>query len=276
MSDRHLDWGNMNKIYATDLTAKKNCGEKITMLTAYDYQTAKILDETGIDAILVGDSLGMVVYGDENTLNVTIEDIIRHTKAVSNGAKRSLIIADMPFASYQISPEDAARNAVRLVSEGRARAVKLEGGSEFADAVKLILKCQIPVMGHLGLTPQSVYKFGGYKVQGKTQNEADKIFEDAKLLETLGIFAIVLECIPEKLAEKITKELTIPTIGIGSGHYCDGQVQVINDILGLTETLPRHAKKYADLNEIIRNAVIKYKGQACEIMQDEKINGHLT
>lgn len=247
------------KIYATDLIAKKNRGEKITMLTAYDYQTAKILDEADIDAILVGDSLGMVVYGDKNTLNVTVEDIIRHTKAVSNGAKRSLIIADMPFASYQISPEDAARNAVRLVSEGGAQAVKLEGGSDFADAIKLILKCQIPVMGHLGLTPQSIYKFGGYKMQGKTKSDADKLLEEAKLLEGLGVFSIVLECVPDEVAKEITNQLSIPTIGIGAGLHCDGQVQVINDILGLTENLPRHAKKYADLSLEIQKAAAEYK-----------------
>lgn len=246
------------KIYAPDLIAKKQRGEKITMLTSYDCQTAKILDEAGIDAILVGDSLGMVVYGGENTLSVTMEDMIRHTKAVSGAAKQSLVIADMPFMSYQASPEEAAHNAARLIRETGAQAVKLEGGREFAETISRIIKCQIPVMGHLGLTPQSVYKFGGYKIQGKTQNDADKIFEDAKLLETLGVFAIVLECIPEKLAEKITEELTIPAIGIGSGPYCDGQVQVINDILGLTENLPRHAKKYACLNTDIKKAVESY------------------
>jgi len=247
------------KIYATDLTAKKERGEKITMLTAYDYPTAKILDEAGIDAILVGDSLGMAVYGDENTLNVTVDDIIRHTKAVTKGAKKSLVIADMPFCSYQISPEEAAQNAARLVREGGAQAVKLEGGSEFAEAIKLILKCQIPVMGHLGLTPQSVYKFGGYKMQGKNADDADRIIKEAKLLEKLGVFSIVLECVPDTLAKKIMEELSIPVIGIGAGSNCDGQVQVINDILGLTENLPRHAKKYADIAEEIQKAVAGYK-----------------
>lgn len=249
----------MNKIYATDLISKKQRGEKITMLTAYDYPTAKILDESEIDAILVGDSLGMAVYGDENTLGVSVIDIIRHTKAVSAAAKRSLIVADMPFMSYQVSPEEAAHNAARLITEGGAQAVKLEGGSEFSGAISRIIKCQIPVMGHLGLTPQSVYKFGGYKMQGKGSDEADKILEEAKYLESLGVFSIVLECIPEELAKKITKELSIPTIGIGAGPYCDGQVQVINDILGLTEKLPKHAKKYADLSLEIKKAVAGYK-----------------
>lgn len=246
------------KIYAPDLITKKQKNEKIISLTAYDYFTAKILDEMGIDVILVGDSVGMAVYGDENTLNVTIDDMIRHTKAVSRAVKRSLVVADMPFMSYQTNPKDAALNAARLIKEGGAQAVKLEGGSEFAEAISLILKCQIPVMGHLGLTPQSVYKLGGYKMQGKTQNDADKILEEAKFLENLGVFALVLECIPDEAAKKITHELTIPTIGIGAGAYCDGQVQVINDILGLTENLPRHAQKYADVAQEIKNAVKRY------------------
>ncbi|MFH1453280.1 MAG: 3-methyl-2-oxobutanoate hydroxymethyltransferase [Armatimonadota bacterium] len=249
----------INKIYAPYITAKKLTGQKITMLTAYDYSAAKILDNAGIDAILVGDSLGMAVYGDENTLSVSMEDIIRHTKAVSRGAKRSLIVSDMPFMSYQVSPEEAAYNAARLIKEGGAEAVKLEGGREFSQAVSRITKCQIPVMGHLGLTPQSVYKFGGYKMQGKSKDDADRITEDALLLETLGVFAIVLECIPAELARKITEKLTIPAIGIGSGPYCDGQVQVINDILGLTENLPRHGKRYLDLNYEITKAVNDYK-----------------
>lgn len=240
------------------LNAKKN-NEKISMLTAYDYSTAKLLDEAGVDSILVGDSLGMVMLGYENTLQVTVDDMIHHCKAVSKGAKNAMIIGDMPFLSYHISVEDSIKNAGRLVQEGNAHAVKLEGGSEIIDKVKGIINAKIPVIGHLGLTPQSVNMFGGFKVQGKSLEDAQKIIDDALLLQESGVFAIVLECVPEKLAKIITEKLEIPTIGIGAGKYCDGQVLVTQDMLGMyTDFTPKFVKKYYNLNDSIKNGVKEY------------------
>jgi 3-methyl-2-oxobutanoate hydroxymethyltransferase len=242
-----------------DIKKMKAMGEKITMLTAYDYAISSILDECNIDMILVGDSLGMVVLGYDTTLPVTMEDMLHHTKAVSRAAQNALIVADMPFLSYQISPTTALANAGRFLQEANAQAVKLEGGREYAETVQKIVSAGIPVMAHLGLTPQSIHQIGGYKVQGKKEDAARKIVEDAKILEEAGAFSLVLECIPEGLASEITHSLTIPTIGIGAGVNCDGQVLVINDMLGIYERFtPKHVKKYANLNLEIKKAVKTY------------------
>ncbi|MCT4620997.1 MAG: 3-methyl-2-oxobutanoate hydroxymethyltransferase [Marinisporobacter sp.] len=238
--------------------AKKD-GNKISMLTAYDYSTAKLLDEAGVDTLLVGDSLGMVMLGYENTLQVTVEDMIHHIKAVSRGVKRAMVVGDMPFLSYHVSVEESIRNAGRLIQEGGAHVVKLEGGSDVIDQVKGIVKAQIPVIGHLGLTPQSINMFGGFKVQGKSEEAAKKILEDALLLQEAGVFSIVLECVPERLAKLISEKLEIPTIGIGAGKYCDGQVLVTQDLLGMyTDFTPKFVKKYANLNDSIVKATKSY------------------
>ncbi len=240
----------------------KDKGEKITMLTAYDYSMAKILDESGVESILVGDSLGMVFQGHSSTLSVTVDEMVYHTKAVVKGVKRALVIADMPFMSYHISVEEAVRNAGRLIKEGGAEAVKLEGGKNIIDKVKAIVDAQIPVIGHLGLTPQSVNAFGGFKVQGKEEKNARQIIEDAKLLEEAGAFAIVLECVPSKLAKLISKSLHIPTIGIGAGNECDGQVLVINDLLGMfNDFIPKFVKQYAQLNQNVISSVQTYNNE---------------
>ena len=220
----------------------KQQGNKISMLTAYDYSTAKLMDEAGINAILVGDSLGNVVLGYEDTLSVTMEDMIHHGAAVARGAKNAMVVVDMPFMSYQTSVYDAVVNAGRLMKEGRASAVKLEGGKEVCPQVKAITEAGIPVMGHLGLTPQSINALGGHRVQGKTQQAAQKLLDDARALQEAGAFAVVLECVPEKLAEKVTKELEIPTIGIGAGNNTDGQILVMHDAFGIT---PGHTPKFA-------------------------------
>ncbi|NKF07910.1 3-methyl-2-oxobutanoate hydroxymethyltransferase [Clostridium gasigenes] len=233
--------------------------EKLTMLTAYDYSMAKIINGAGINGILVGDSLGMVCLGYEDTLSVTMEDIIHHTKAVSRGAKNSLIVADMPFMSYQTSIYDSVVNAGRLIKEGRAQVVKLEGGVEVCDKIEAIVKASIPVMAHIGLTPQSVNAFGGFKVQGKSEEAARKLIEDAKAVEKAGAFAVVLECVPAKLADIITKEINIPTIGIGAGVNCDGQILVYQDMLGMfNDFTPKFVKKYANVGEIMNMAFRKY------------------
>jgi 3-methyl-2-oxobutanoate hydroxymethyltransferase len=242
-----------------DIKKMKMQGEKITMLTAYDYTMASILDESNIDIILVGDSLGNVVLGYDSTIPVTMEDMLHHTKAVSRAVKNAMIVADMPFLSYQISPEAALANAGRFLKEADAQAVKLEGGREFAEVVHKITCAGIPVMAHLGLTPQSVHQLGGYKVQGKKEDAAEIMMQDAKILEEAGAFSVVLECVPEKLAAEITGSLSIPTIGIGAGVSCDGQVLVVNDMLGMYERMtPKFVKKYANLNLEIRNAVKAY------------------
>jgi 3-methyl-2-oxobutanoate hydroxymethyltransferase len=242
-----------------DIKKMKMQGEKITMLTAYDYTMASILDESNIDILLVGDSLGNVVLGYDSTLPVTMEDMLHHTKAVSRAVRNAMIVADMPFLSYQISPEAALANAGRFLKEADAQAVKLEGGREFAEVVHKITCAGIPVMAHLGLTPQSVHQLGGYKVQGKKEDAAEIMIQDAKILEEAGAFSVVLECVPEKLAAEITGSLSIPTIGIGAGVSCDGQVLVVNDMLGMYERMtPKFVKKYANLNLEIRNAVKRY------------------
>jgi len=229
------------------------------MLTAYDYPTALILDRSGIDSILVGDSLGMVVLGYENTLRVTMEEMIHHCRAVARGAQFALCIGDMPFMSYQISVEEAVRNAGRFLQEGGMDAVKLEGGRERRDAIRAIVGSGIPVMGHIGLTPQSVHQLGGFRAQGKTAAAAKRLYEDAMMLEEAGCFSIVLESVPERLAELISKNLDIPTIGIGAGKGCDGQVLVTHDLLGIFDRFtPRFVKKYADISTIIHEAVSGY------------------
>lgn len=234
-------------------------GKKLSMLTAYDYSMAKIIDESGIDGILIGDSLGMVVKGDEDTLAVTVEEIIYHTKAVKKGAKNALIVSDMPFLSYHISVEQAVLNAGRMVKEGGANAVKLEGGANVIHQIKAIVDAQIPVMGHLGLTPQSVNAFGGFKVQGKSEETAKKLIEDAVALEQAGAFSIVLEGIPAKVAALITKAVSIPTIGIGAGKECDGQILVYQDMLGMfTDFVPKFVKQYANTGHSMKEAIQTY------------------
>lgn len=240
-------------------------GKKLSMLTAYDYSMAKIIDESGVNGILIGDSLGMVVKGEEDTLAVTMEEVIYHTKAVKRGTKNALVVSDMPFLSYQASIEQAVLNAGRLVKEGGASAVKLEGGANVAAQVKAIVDAQIPVMGHIGLTPQSVNAFGGFKVQGKSEEAAKKLIEDAVLLEQAGAFSIVLEGIPEKVAEIITSSVSIPTIGIGAGKYCDGQILVYQDMLGMfSDFVPKFVKQYANLGTIMREAISSYVNEVEE------------
>ena len=247
------------KITVKSFQQFKNEGRKITMLTAYDYSMAKLLTTAGVNSILVGDSLGMVMQGQGSTLPVTVDEIIYHTKMVVRGNKNALIVSDMPFLSYHVSVEDAVRNAGRLVKEGGAEAVKMEGGSNIINQVKAVIDAQIPVVGHLGLTPQSVNAFGGFKVQGRDEENAKRILEDALFLEQAGVFAITLEGIPADLAKNISEKLTIPTIGIGAGKDCDGQVLVINDMLGMfNDFVPKFVKQYADLNSIITNAVDSY------------------
>ncbi len=237
----------------------KQNGEKISMLTAYDYSTAKLVDEVGVDTILVGDSLGMVVLGYEDTLQVTMEDMLHHTRAVTRGVENAFVVADMPFLSYHISNEDAVRNAGRFIKEARANAIKLEGGIEMIDRIKAIIAAKIPVVGHLGLTPQSVNALGGFKVQGKNLEAAKKIVDEALLLEEVGVSAIVLECIPTDLAKIISEKLSIPTIGIGAGVYCDGQVLVVNDMLGLyDEFTPKFVKSYANAGDMFKMAISNY------------------
>lgn len=233
--------------------------ERLTMLTAYDYSTAKIIDEAGINGILVGDSLGMVCLGYEDTLSVTIEDMIHHTKAVSRGVKNTLVVADMPFMSYQTSVYDAVVNAGRLIKEGRAHVVKLEGGVEVCDKIEAIVKASIPVMAHIGLTPQSVNALGGFKVQGKSEEAARELIKAAKAVERAGAFAVVLECVPAKLAEIITNELNIHTIGIGAGNKCDGQIMVYQDMLGMfNDFTPKFVKKYAKVGDVMKDAFNRY------------------
>ncbi|PMP71401.1 3-methyl-2-oxobutanoate hydroxymethyltransferase [Thermodesulfovibrio sp. 3462-1] len=244
----------------TDLLNKKKQKQKITMLTAYDYMTAHLVDEAGIDMILVGDSLSMVIQGNDTTLPVTMEEMLYHTKIVVKSTKRAMVVADMPFMSYQVSVEEAVRNAGRFIKEAGAQAVKLEGGREILFQVKAITEAEIPVIGHLGLTPQAVLRMGGYRLQGKTEEQARRIKEDALRLQDKGAVAIVLEVIPKELAQEITESLEIPTIGIGAGPYCDGQVLVIHDLLGLFEKFtPKFVKKYANLREEILKAIRQYK-----------------
>ncbi|MBI2852956.1 MAG: 3-methyl-2-oxobutanoate hydroxymethyltransferase [Chloroflexi bacterium] len=247
------------RISINQVREMKQNGEKITMLTSYDYATAKIVDEVGIPLILVGDSLGMVVLGYESTIPVTMEDMLHHTKAVVRATKNALVVGDMPFMTYQVSVEDALRNAGRFIQEAGCQAVKLEGGVTVAEKVRRIVQCGIPVMGHIGLTPQSINQLGGYRIQGRSPEAASRLLQDALALEDAGAFSIVLETVPAPLATLISQRLTIPTIGIGAGAGCDGQVQVINDILGsFTDFVPKHARQYAKLTDVIRKAVSDY------------------
>ena len=250
------------RVTINQIKEMKQKGEKITMLTAYDYSTARIVDEAGVPLILVGDSLGMVVLGYESTIPVTMEEMLHHTKAVVRGTNRSLIVGDMPFMTYHISTADALKNAARFIQEAGAQAVKLEGGVNVADKVQRIVECGIPVMGHIGLTPQSINQLGGYKIQGKTLEAATRLLNDALALEKAGAFAIVMETVPAPLAALITQKVSIPTIGIGAGIDCDGQVQVINDVLGsFTGFVPKHAKQYAKLVDIMSIAISEYHNE---------------
>ena len=247
------------RVTISEIKEMKQRQEKIPMLTAYDYITAKMVDEAGVPLILVGDSLGMVMLGYESTIPVTMEEMLHHTKAVVRGAKKALVVGDMPFMTYHVSISEALYNAGRFIQEGGAQAVKLEGGQVVAESVKRIVDCGIPVMGHIGFTPQSIHQLGGFKVQGKTPEVAKKLLKDAQVLAEAGAFAIVLECVPAPLSKLITQRVVIPTIGIGAGSDCDGQVQVISDILGLyTDFVPKHAKRYAKLAEEIKAVVSDY------------------
>ena len=241
------------------LQQQKLDGDKITMLTAYDYSTAKLVDECGVNTFLVGDSLGMVMLGYEDTISVTMEDMIHHTAAVTRGAKNALVVGDMPFMSYQTSVYDAVVNAGRLMKEGRCQAVKLEGGASVCPQIKAITEASIPVVAHIGLTPQSVNAFGGFKVQGKSEADARRLIEEAKAVEAAGAFAIVLECIPAKLAKLITESVSIPTIGIGAGADCDGQVLVYQDMLALfSDFKPKFVKHFANAGEVMKQGFTEY------------------
>jgi len=242
-----------------DIQKMKVDGEKITALTCYDFPTARILDNCGIDIMLVGDSAGVVFAGHANTLPVTVEEMVYHTRSVMRAEPKALVIADMPFLSYQVDLSEARRNAGRLIKEGGAAAVKLEGGEHVTATIRAIVDMDIPVMAHIGLTPQSIHRMGGYRVQGKNDEQAEKLLADAVAIQAAGAFAVVLEAIPQKLARRITGELDIPTIGIGAGPHCDGQVLVIHDILGLCEKYsPKFVKKYADVRPVIADAVNRY------------------
>ncbi len=250
----------MSRVTTSVILGKMLKKEKITMLTSYDYSMASLVEAAGIDMILVGDSLGNVMLGYKDTLAVTVDDIVHHTRAVVRATDNTMVVADMPFLSYHISYEEAVRNAGRLIQEGGAQAIKLEGGTERVGTVEAIIDAQIPVMGHIGLTPQSVNQFGGFKVQGKDEKTARKLIDDAKAMEEAGVFALVLECVPTALAQRVTEEISIPTIGIGAGPYCDGQVLVINDMLGMfSGHIPKFVKKYANLEPIIIEALQAYK-----------------
>jgi 3-methyl-2-oxobutanoate hydroxymethyltransferase len=255
----------MARVTPDQIRQMKTRGERIPMLTAYDYATAQILDAAGLPMLLVGDSMGMVIHGHDSTLPVTVDDIIRHTGAVVRGTKHALVIADLPFGSFQVSPEETVRNAVRIMKEAGPQAVKLEGGVRSAPSVRLLTEAGIPVMGHVGMTPQSVNAFGGFRVQGKTERAARALIEDVAALEEAGIFAVVLELVPAELAQIITERTSIPTIGIGAGPYCDGEVQVLHDILGLfPDFTPKHTKRYAELGAQMRDAATAYMHEVSE------------
>lgn len=246
-------------VTTASLKEMKQQGKRIVMLTAYDYPAAKLAEEAGVDMILVGDSLGMVVLGYESTLPVTLDDMVHHTKAVTRAAKRAFVVADLPFLTYHGTIEDALRNAGRLMQEGLAKAVKIEGGAELAPLIRRCTQAGIPIVAHIGLTPQSVHQLGGYKVQGKTPEAAQKLLDDALALEEAGAFALVMECVPKQLAALISKKLSIPTIGIGAGAGCDGQVLVYHDILSYgSDRVPKFVKKYADAGSLIREAIAQY------------------
>jgi len=252
------------RVNVNSVRQMKSRGEKVVMLTCYDYSTARILDDAGIPLLLVGDSLGMVMLGYDSTIPVTMDEMLHHTKAVARGAKSAMVVADMPFMTYQVSKKEALRNAARFIQEAGAQAVKVEGGANIAETVEKITENGIPVMGHLGLTPQYINQLGGYRIQGKTPDKALKLYNDCLAIEKAGAFALVLETVPAPLAEFISRKLEIPTIGIGAGAGCDGQVQVINDLLGsFTDFVPKHARRYASLAEITTQAVSSYKQDVC-------------
>lgn len=247
------------RVRVPDLREMKARGEKIAMLTAYDALMARVLDRAGVDVLLVGDSVGMVLLGFDTTLPVTLDMMVHHTRAVSRGAQRALVVADMPFLTYQISPAEALRNAGRLIQEGGAHAVKIEGGQRYAETVERLVAAGIPVMGHLGLVPQSVHQLGGFRQQAKSEEDALRLMEDARALQQAGAFALVLECIPAKVASSVTQELSIPTIGIGAGPHCDGQVLVTHDALGLTgDAAPSFVKQFAHLGALMTDGVKDY------------------
>ena len=247
------------------LKQQKENGDKITMLTAYDYSTARLMEEAGINMILVGDSLGMVMLGYEDTIPVTMEDMIHHTRAVTRATKETFVVGDMPFMSYHVSIEQAVTNAGRLIKEGMCQAVKLEGGAKVCPQIRAIVDAQIPVCAHIGLTPQSVNAFGGFKVQGKTEEAARQLIEDAKAVEAAGAFMVVLECVPEKLAKIITETVSIPTIGIGAGNGCDGQVLVYQDMLNMYGGIkPKFVKQFANLGDVMREAFKEYSREVKE------------
>jgi len=252
----------VHRVTVTDLQRMRDRGERITMVTAYDYPTAKLADEAGIPMILVGDTLGMVVLGYDSTLPVTVNDMIHHGRAVVRGAQKAHVVVDMPFGSYQAGWQDALRNAVRIMQETGCSSVKLEGGQRSAETVARLVEAGVPVMGHVGLTPQSVNVLGGFKVQGRTPREAVHVIQDAKALEAAGAYAIVLETVPTALAHMITQRVNVPTIGIGAGPFCSGQVQVWHDMLGLYDALtPKHARRFADVGAVIRQALAEYRRQ---------------
>ncbi len=253
-----------HRVTVRTLAARKRRGERFTMLTAYDFAFARVFDEAGIDCLLVGDSLGNVVQGHDTTLPVTLDEVVYHTRLVSRAASRALLIGDMPFGSYHVSPEDAVRSAIRLVKEGGANAVKLEGGAGMAETIARIASAEIPVMGHVGLTPQAVNRMGGFRVQGRTESSRQRVIADAQAVEAAGAFAIVLEGMPEDVAADVTRKLRIPTIGIGAGPHCDGQVLVMHDMLGLNDWTPSFVKQYASLGALASKAARAFAEEVSE------------
>lgn len=259
-----LEAGREHRVTVPSLLRRKQRGDAIRMLTAYDFTFARIFDAAGIDVLLVGDSLGNVVQGCDTTLPVTLDETVYHTRMVARGASRALVVADMPFGTYQVSGEEAVRNAVRCVKEGGAHAVKLEGGTAVAETLARLVRAEIPVMGHVGLTPQAVHRMGGHRVQGRSQESAERVVEDAYAVQEAGAFAVVLEGMPAELAQAVTEKLEIPTIGIGAGVHCDGQVLVMHDMLGLTEWTPSFVKSYANLGAVASQAVRLFAEEVSE------------
>ncbi len=264
MSTVTLKSAREHRVTVPSLQRRKQRGEPITMLTAYDFTFARIFDTAGIDVLLVGDSLGNVVQGQDTTLPVTLDEAIYHTRLVARGASRSLVVADLPFGTFQISPEDALRSAVRCIKEGGAHAVKLEGGRNMSATIERIVCAEIPVMGHVGLTPQAVHRMGGHRVQGRTDDSAERVIQDAHAVQEAGAFAVVLEGMPAELARAITRELVIPTIGIGAGVHCDGQVLVMHDMLGLSDWTPSFVKQYAGLGAAATQAARRFAEEVGE------------
>jgi 3-methyl-2-oxobutanoate hydroxymethyltransferase len=254
MSTVTIESAREHRVTIPSLARRKRHGQKISMLTAYDFTFARIFDTAGIDILLVGDSLGNVVQGQQTTLPVTMDEVVYHTRLVARGVERAIVIGDMPFGSYQVCAEDAVRNAIRFIKDGGAHAVKLEGGTKVASTIERIVDAEIPVMGHVGLTPQAIHRMGGHRVQGRTQASRERVLDDARAVESAGAFAVVLEGMPVELAEEITAELAIPTIGIGAGVHCDGQVLVMHDLLGLSDWTPTFVKQYANLGAVASQA----------------------